>query len=357
MSFGRAGRHKGMTTNGSSKMESTTMGNSRQAGTPEAESIVSAVREGDESAFTAVTSRYRRELHLYCYRMLGSFSDAEDMVQETYLRAWRRRESFQGRSSLRAWLYAIATNGCLDFLDARAPRVLTADGSGNAPPHVPWLEPYPDRLMGEPEAIAVARETIALAYLVAIQFLPPRQRAVLILTDVLEWSAKETADLLDLSVPSVTSALQRARATLRTHVRSGRPDARPAVDPDERERTLLDRYVEATERGDVKALATVLRDDLRFSMPPEPGTFAGRDVVVDSWVRGGFGTPAFGEFRCVLTRANRMPAVACYLRKPGDTAYRPLALDVLQIEDGLIVEIITFPLEGRFQDFGLPPVL
>jgi len=345
----------GMTTNGSTLIQSGSMDNSRDA-RPEAESIVSAVREGDESAFTAVTSRYRRELHLYCYRFLGSFSDAEDMVQETYLRAWRRRESFQGRASLRAWLYAIATNGCLDFLDARAPRVLSSDVGDGAPPHVPWLEPYPDRLL-EPEAIAVARENIELAYLVAIQFLPPKQRAVLILSEVLEWSAKETADLLDLSVGSVTSALQRARATLREHMRPGRPEARAGVDPDEQQRILLGRYVEATERGDVKALADVLRDDLRFSMPPEPGTFVGRDAVVDTWVRGGFGSPTFGEFRCVLTRANRMPAVACYLRRPGETEYRPLALDVLDIEDGLIVEIIAFPLDGRVQDFDLPPVL
>src|SRR5215813_11516206 len=167
MSFGPRGRHTGMTTNGSNFIDqrgTVAMSDTTQP-KPENQSIVSAVREGDESAFTAVTSRYRRELHVYCYRMLGSFSDAEDMVQETYLRAWRRRESFQGRSSLRAWLYAIATNSCIDFLDARAPRVLpseAAEAAPAAPPHVPWLEPYPDRLLGEPEANVVAKETIAL---------------------------------------------------------------------------------------------------------------------------------------------------------------------------------------------------
>jgi len=179
---------------------------------PESDAVVLAVREGDESAFTAVTSRYRRELHLYCYRMLASFSDAEDIVQETFLRAWRRRESFQGRSTLRAWLYAIATNGCLDFLEARSGRTLASDPGGATPPHVPWLEPYPDRLLAtaarrdeEPDAVVVAKETIELAFLVAIQHLPPRQRAVLVLADVLDWSSKEMAELLELSVASVTA--------------------------------------------------------------------------------------------------------------------------------------------------------
>src|SRR5262249_7281048 len=185
-----------------------------------------------------------------------------------------------------------ATNACLDFLDARQPRVLSEvaeDASTAPPPHIPWLEPYPDRLLGEPEAKVVAKETIALAYLVAMQYLPPKQRAVLILSDVLEWSAKETADLLDLSVASVNSALQRARATLRAHVRPGRPEHRPDVDPDEAQRTLLARYVDATERADVQAVAALLRDDLRFSMPPAPGTFIGRDTIVEEWVKGGFG--------------------------------------------------------------------
>jgi len=180
---------------------------------------------------------------------------------------------------------------------------------------------------------------------------------VLILSDVLEWSAKETAELLDLSVASVTSALQRARATLRAHVRPGRPEFRPDVDPDEQQRILLGRYVEATERGDLKALAAMLRDDLRFSMPPVPGTFVGRDTIVEEWVRGGFTSPSFGDLRCVVTRANRMPAVACYVRQPGESAFRPLALDVLSIEDGLVAEITTFSLEDRAEAFGLPPVL
>src|SRR5262249_40417041 len=294
--------------------------------------------------------RHRPELRVHCYRMLGSFHDAEDLVQETFLKAWHKRDSFEGRSSLRAWLYAIATHGCLDFIAARR----------SAPPaeEIPWLEPVPDRLLeptarreGEPDAVVIARETMELAYLVAMQFLPPKQRAVLILCDVLDWSAKDAAELLDLSVAAVNSALQRARETLRDR----RPSRRP--DPDEHQRTLLERYVSATERGDARGLAELLRDDVRFSMPPEPGTGVGRDGVVGSWVKGGFGSPSFGDLRCALTRANGMPAVACYLRRPGEVEYRPLALDVLRIEDGQIVDVITFGLAGFVKAFDLPPTL
>jgi RNA polymerase sigma-70 factor (ECF subfamily) len=331
---------------------------------PESDAIVRAIREGDESAFTAVTSRYRREIGIYCYRMLGSFSDSEDMVQETYLRAWRRRESFQGRSPLRAWLYAIATNGCLDFLEARNERTVASDPGAAAPPHVPWLQPYPDRLLAtaaprdeEPEAVMVAKETIELAFLVAIQHLPPKQRAVLVLADVLEWSAKEIADLLELSVPSVNSALQRARATMRAHTRAGRPESRPAELPDRELKLLLDRYVDATQRGDTKALAATLRDDVRWSMPPEPFEHAGRDNAIAACVEGGFGSPAFGELRCVITAANRMPAIACYLRTPGEAEFRAFAIDVLRVEDGAVAEVTTFMLEGKLEAFGLPEVL
>lgn len=351
MSFGRASRLIVMTTNGTYPDRVSKPGDPH----PESATIVAAVREGDEAAFTAATSRYRRELQVHCYRMLGSFADAEDMVQETFLRAWRRRETFQGKG-LRAWLYAIATNGCLDFLEARQQRTLTGD-LPEAPPHIPWLQPYPDRLLAprqeEPEAVMVSRETIELAYLVALQYLPPRQRAVLILSDVLEWSAKEAAELLEMTVASVNSALQRARETLREH----RRPAKPGPEPDEETRALLDRYVAATERADVKGLAALLREDVRQSMPPEPFTCAGRDRVVASWVEGGFGTESFGALRCIVTRVNRMPAVACYVRKPGEQQYLPLAVDVLDIEDGAIVEITTFALEGLTESCGLPPAL
>jgi RNA polymerase sigma-70 factor (TIGR02960 family) len=321
----------------------------------EDEAVVAALRGGDQATFTHLVHRHRRELHVHCYRMLGSFSDAEDQVQETLMRAWRKRETFEGRSSFRAWLYGIATHSCLDFLAARRDRVVPEDATAKA--EVLWLQPYPDRLLepetpheAAPDAVVVARETIQLGYLVAIQLLAPKQRAVLILSEVLDWSAKEIAELLELSVTAVNSALQRARVALRER-------SRPAPAPDPDERALLERYVQATERSDVNALAEMLREDVRSSMPSAAETYAGRDVVVRSWVEAGFGTPSFGQLRCVITSANKTPAVACYLRKPGDTEFRALAVDILQIENGAIIEITTFGLEGKTEAFGLPPVL
>jgi len=326
---------------------------------------LAAALAGDQSLFTTLAERHRRELQVHCYRMLGSFDDAEDLVQETLLKAWRKRETYQGRSSLRAWLYGIATNACLDFLEQNPHRVLVrpdndvAAPGAERPAEVPWLQPYPDRLLDEraspaaqPDAAFTAKETIRLAFLVAIQFLPPKQRAALILCDVLDWSAQETADLLELSVASTNSALQRARATLQRY-RPAR-ERQPEAAPDEEERALLERYVSATERGDVPALTAMLQHDVRFSMPPEPGVYVGRDEVVGGWVKGGFGSAWFGDFRCLLTRANEMPAVACYVRKPGAAHFYPLALDVLRIEDGLIQEITTFPLETKAKMFDLP---
>jgi RNA polymerase sigma-70 factor, ECF subfamily len=209
---------------------STVKATRRQA---EVQAVVAAARAGDESAFAVLAESYRRELQVHCYRMLGSFEDAEDMVQETFLRAWRKRSSFEGRSSFRAWLYRIATNACLDALERRPPRVLPPQVAPAADPRVPplptadvpWLQPYPDRLLegiaprdAEPDAVLVSKETIELAFLAAIQQLAPRQRAVLILRDVLGWSAKETAMLLDASVDAVNSALRRARSTLKRHL-------------------------------------------------------------------------------------------------------------------------------------------
>jgi RNA polymerase sigma-70 factor, ECF subfamily len=332
----------------------------------EAAAVVAAASAGDETAFGTLAERYRRELQVHCYRMLGSLQDAEDQVQETFLRAWRGRATFKGRSSFRAWLYRIATNACLDAL-ARNPRrpPQPQPPSGASVPAAPrseisWLEPYPDRLMApteeEPDAVIVAKETIELAFLAAIQHLPPRPRAVLILRDVLGWSAKDTAALLELTIPSANSALQRARATLKQQLPERRLEWSQGSDPSEHERELVQRYVEATERGDADALAALMREDARFSMPPDPAWYAGRDAVVRGWLEGGFGSEAFGEFRCVTTRANRQPAVACYLRRPGEDDYRAMAIDVLRIEEGQVAEIITFP-SGVFPAFGLPPTV
>jgi RNA polymerase sigma-70 factor (ECF subfamily) len=307
--------------------------------------VLAAARAGDEAAFSTLAEGYRKQLKLHAYRMLGSFDDAEDMVQETLLRAWRSRGTFEGRSSLRAWLYGIATNACLDFL-----RKHQDDRKPTAAGEVLYLQPFPDRLLE-------TKENIGLAFLAAIQFLPAKQRAALILCDVLGWSAKEAAELLELTVAAINAALQRARATLRERQPELRPEWKPDLDPDEQQRSLLERIVSATERGDVVGLAGLLQEDVRFSMPPQPGTWTGRDLVVKSWVEGGFGSDWFGQFRCLVTRSNGMPAVANYLRKPGQSKFRAMALDVLEIEDGLIKSIVTFDLAGMVKEFDLPAEL
>jgi RNA polymerase sigma-70 factor (TIGR02960 family) len=307
--------------------------------------------EVGEPAFSGLVQRHRRELHVHCYRMLGSFEDAEDTVQETFLRAWRRRETFEGRSTFRAWLYRIATNACLDLLAKRRPE----PASGG---EVLWLQPYPDRLLDElpaadadePETLAVARETIELAYLVAVQHLAPRPRAVLILRDVLGWPAKDVAELLGDSVNSVNSALQRARAGMREHLPAERQDwTADAEDAGTRE--LVRRYTEASVAKDIDALAALVRDDVRCSMPPTPGLSIGRDVVVRDWVDSGF--PDLGPLRTVLTSVNRQPAVAFYLWREPEGAYTPLTVDVLRIAGGAIAEIITFH-DDQFPRLGLP---
>src|SRR5688500_2857840 len=240
----------------------------------EGSAAVAAARASDESAFAELVESYRRELQVHCYRMLGSFEDSEDLVQETFLRAWRKRASFEGRSSFRAWLYRIATNACLDALERR-PRVAAERDGAQPVAEIPWLQPYPDQLLegiaasdAEPEAEVVAKETIELAFIAAIQLLPPRQRAVLIARDVLGWSAAESAALLDVTVAAVNSALQRARATLKQHLPRHRLDWAPGSEPSREERELLQRYMDASERGDAEAMIELLREDAFFAMPP-----------------------------------------------------------------------------------------
>jgi RNA polymerase sigma-70 factor (TIGR02960 family) len=281
--------------------------------------------EVDEPAFSGLAERHRRELHVHCYRMLGSFEDAEDTVQETFLRAWRRRETFEGRSTFRAWLYRIATNACLDLLAKRRPEPATGG-------EVLWLQPYPDRLLDElpaaraeePEAVAVARETVELAYVAAVQHLAPRPRAVLILRDVLGWPAKDVADLLGDSVNSVNSALQRARAGLREHLPAERQDW-TGGEQDEETRALVRRYTDASVATDIEGVAALLRDDVRCSMPPTPGLYVGRDAVVRDWIRGGF--QDLGRLRTVHTSVNRQPAIAFYLWQAQEDAFLPLTID------------------------------
>jgi RNA polymerase sigma-70 factor, ECF subfamily len=328
------------------------------------DSVVVAAQAGDEAAFAALVEPHRRELQVHCYRMLGSFEDSEDLVQETFLRAWRNRGSFEGRSSFRAWLYRIATNACLDALERR-PREVTLHDDALPLAEVRWLQPYPDELLDgvaagedEPETQVVARETIELAFIAAIQVLPPRQRAVLIARDVLGWSAAESAALLDISVAAANSALQRARATLQRHLPRHRLEWEADTGQSREERELLRRYMEATDRGDAADMVRLLREDAFFTMPPEPLAYVGNEQIVAAWVEGGFGDPDWGELRCILTQANKQPAVAAYLRKPGTSEFRPLALDVLRIEAGAVAEIVAFPLTPKLvHALGLPPTI
>jgi RNA polymerase sigma-70 factor (TIGR02960 family) len=303
----------------------------------------------DEHTFASLVEPYRRELHVHCYRMMGSFEEAEDLVQETLLRAWRARESFEGGPLFRAWLYRIATNACLDALRRRARRPSSVSSFGE----VPWLQPYPDLLLDElpseedePDAVVVAKETIELAFLAVIQALPPLQRAVLILRDVLGWSARETAEILETSVAAVNSALQRARATLKEH-----PTRQPERPATEEERRLLEGFIDTHERGDVEGAIALLREDIRITMPPHPWLFEGIQSMRELMANA----KGVGEWRLLPTRANRMPTAASYLKQPGDAEFRAFKLDVLRIEGGLIAEVTTFD-HTLFPAFGLPPV-
>jgi RNA polymerase sigma-70 factor, ECF subfamily len=335
---------------------------------PESPEVVAAIRAGDEAAFVALAERYRRQLHVHCYRMLGSLEDAEDLVQETVLRAWRRRTSFEGRSSFRAWLYRIATNACLDFLERRPARVLApdvvpaSDPSADlpAPAEHPWLDPYPDRLLEraasndeEPDAVLVRKETIELAFMAAIQHLPPRRRAVLILRDVLGWSAKDAAGILGVTVASVNSSVKRARAALKAHLPPSRLDWAPSGKPSASERALLNCYMRAHENGDMDGLARLLREDARVSAAPLPLWFDGREAFLASARR----SAAAGRFRFLATGANRQLAAGSYVREADGSGYRPLAIDVLRIEGDQIAEITTFLRPDLFPAFGLPAKL
>jgi len=316
--------------------------------------IEAAIRAGDETAFTQIVDQHRRELHVHCYRMVGSLQDAEDMVQETLLRAWAKRSTFEGRATLRAWLYRIATNACLDLIKRRK-RVVTVDPQADAVTEVTWLEPFPDSMLpghNDPAAATVARETIELAYIAAIQHLPPRQRAVLLLRDAIGWSAKETAALMEMSVTAVNSALQRARARLGEMGRD-REDQTTSWQPSAEERRLLARFMEVTERADMTAMAELLKEDAIFWMPPEPDVFVGRNAIVESWTPALIGPARIGDFKMVPTRSNNQLAAANYVRAPGEESYERLSLDVLRIQDGAIAEIVTFP-HSVFDVFGLP---
>jgi RNA polymerase sigma-70 factor, ECF subfamily len=307
--------------------------------------------------------QYRRELTAHCYRMLGSPFEAEDAVQESLLRAWRSLDKFEGRSALRSWLYRIATNVCLNMLGSKERRTRPMDMGpardpngphGDILPEVTWIEPVPDRLVvagdGDPAEVAESRESVKLAFVAALQHLPPRQRAALILCEVLKWKASEVAELLDTSVASVNSALQRARATLdSTEVL----DAGGQGSLDSENRELLSKYVEAFQRYDIEELTSLIHEDATQSMPPYELWLRGRDDIFAWWVGAGAGCR--GSKVIPTVSANGSPAFGQYKPNPDGEGYVPWALQVLEIEDGKIAELTFFlDVENVFPLFGLP---
>lgn len=353
--------------------------------------VLSAAIAGDPAAFAALVEPYRRELHAHCYRMLGSVYDADDASQETLLRAWRGLSGFQGRSSLRSWLYTIATNACLTQIGRRPKRVLPIDYGPATDPHIvpgrpmvesAWVEPYPDEQIGvedglaAPEARYEQREGIELAFIAALQHLAANQRAVLILREVLGFSAKETAEMLDTTVASVNSALQRARAAVEERVPEQSQQSTLRSLGDDGLRELVDRYVDAWERCDVEAFASMLAEDATFAMPPLVTWYRTRAGIA-TWARL---SPMSGRWRwrAVLARANGQPALGFYAWDEGAGAYLPFALNVLSFRGREVVDVTAFivrstedphaeayerfpdqPLDaqrlaGAFERFGLP---
>jgi RNA polymerase sigma-70 factor, ECF subfamily len=315
--------------------------------------------------FARLTGPFRPELLAYCYRMLGSVHDAEDQVQETLIRAWRSYGEFEGRASLRTWLYRIATNACLRALENRSRRPLPSGlaGPGEDPeaplaaarPEVPWLQPFPDALLraesADPASVAASRASVRLALIAAMQYLPPRQRAVLILRDVLAWRASEVAGLLGVSTAAVNSVLQRAR----DHLRRAAPAPDEIREPAEPElRALLDRYAAAFENADVSALTRLLRADAVLEMPPLPGWFAGRERIGRFLAFRVFGWP--GDFAMVPTAANGQPAFAAYLRG-HDGVHRAHAVQVLTVSASGIAHVVSFNQPELLATFGMAQTL
>jgi len=303
----------------------------------------------------AELEQHRRELTAHCYRMLGSPFEAEDAVQETLLRAWKSLDRFEGRSALRSWLYRIATNVCLDMLEGRERRARPMDlGPAGEPiienlrtPEVPWLQPVPDSRVADPAEMVASRDTIRLAFVAALQHLPPRQRAVLILCEVLRWKASEVAELLETSVASVNSALQRARATLEER------DLSPETAYDAPDPELLERYVAAFEAYDFDALASLIHEDAIQSMPPFDLWLDGREDIFTWWNGPGIGCK--GSRVLPVVSANGSPAFGQYKPSESGDGYEPWALQVLELSGGGIAELTFFlDVETLFPLFGLP---
>jgi RNA polymerase sigma-70 factor (ECF subfamily) len=342
------------------------MGAVSTSATTQERELLQAARDGDQNAFRRLVEPHRAELHAHCYRMLGSLHDAEDALQDALLRAWKGLPRFEGRSAVRSWLYRIATNACLDVIARRPKRVLPIDYGPPTPPQVDpgeplvesvWVEPYPDGAMGLPDGYAAPearyeqREAVELAFVAAMQHLPATQRAVLILREVLGFSAREVAAWLETTVASVNSALQRARKTVDDRLPEQSQQETLRSLGEERVRAVVEAYVDAWERGDVDALLDLLAEDAVFSMPPWPTWWRGRETIA------GF-APTAAEFcaesRIVPTQANGQPALAYYHLDAEAGRYKPAAIDVITFEGALIKEITAFVGADVFERFGLP---
>jgi RNA polymerase sigma-70 factor (TIGR02960 family) len=330
------------------------------------EATLARARAGDEEAFRQLTEPHRRELQLHCYRILGSTQDAEDLVQETLLAAWRGLEAFEGRASVRAWLYRIATNRCLNALRDRGRRPQAARPMVDPPSPTRmvepiWLEPYPDVLLEGipddapgPAARYEARESVELAFIVALQHLPPRQRAALVLRDVLGFHTAEIAEMLDTGEASVKGALQRARTSVGERLPAADRERAPRPNS-AAERRLVGRFADAAQSGDVDAMVALLTDDARLTMPPLPLEYQGQDAIA-AFLRHREqlrGIP----LRVVHTRGNTQPAFGCYLPDAHAAIARAYALFVLTIEGDAVAAITWFADTGLFRHFGLPRTL
>lgn len=341
------------------------------------EKHLAAARNGDTGQFSELTEPYRRELQVHCYRILGSLHDAEDLVQEIFLRAWKRLETFEGRASFRSWLYKIATNACLDFLDQQRSRrflphtnLPSADPqTGVLPPspEMTWLEPFPDEWLSDqsavnPEARYTNTESISLSFLTALQVLPPRQRAVLILRDVLDFSAAETAEVLEITVSSANSALHRARTTLSQRYQGQKLERSASSTTDERIQWLLDHFVRAWENADVDGLVALLKEDAILAMPPSPSWYEGREAIrafAAATVfadEGMFSGKASQRWRLVSTRANGAPAFAIYQRIE-ENEYQAFGMHLLELDGDKLIQVISFIDPSLPPHFGLPTTL
>jgi RNA polymerase sigma-70 factor (TIGR02960 family) len=330
------------------------------------EPALARARAGDEDAFRELTDPYRRELQVHCYRILGSLQDAEDLVQETLLAAWRGLEAFEGRASVRAWLYRIATNRCLNALRARSRRPREVQAMTDPPEPTRrtepiWLEPYPDVLLGDipdrspgPAARYEARESIELAFIAALQGLPPRQRLVLVLRDVLGFRTAEVAEMLDAGEASVKGALQRARAAVEERLPAADRDRAPRPNS-ARERQVVGRFADAFARGDVDEVVSLLTDDALVTMPPQPLEYQGHDAIA-AFLRYRVELRR-APLRVVPTRANTQPALGCYLPDAHAAIARPFGLIVLTLEGDAIAAMTRFGDTAVFRHFGLPRTL